>query len=46
MAADDRTEPPTHKRRRKARQEGQVARSSELVGAAMLFGLQIGRAHV
>ena len=39
MAADDRTEPPTQKRRRKARQEGQVARSSELVGAAMLFGL-------
>lgn len=39
MASDDRTEAPTHKRRQKAREEGQVARSAELVGAVMLFGL-------
>jgi flagellar biosynthesis protein FlhB len=39
MASDDRTEAPTSKRRKKAREEGQVARSTELVGAVMLFGL-------
>jgi flagellar biosynthetic protein FlhB len=37
--SQDRTEPPTHKRRRKAREEGQIARSSELVGAGILLGL-------
>jgi flagellar biosynthetic protein FlhB len=37
--ADDRTEPPTYKRRTKAREEGQVARSAELVGSTMLFAL-------
>ncbi len=35
---DDRTEPPTYKRRMKARQNGQVARSNELVSSAVLFG--------
>lgn len=35
----DRTEPPTAKRRRKAREKGQVARSAELVGSGVLLGL-------
>jgi flagellar biosynthetic protein FlhB len=39
VASDDRTEAPTYKRRKKAREEGQVARSAELVGTVMLFGL-------
>jgi flagellar biosynthetic protein FlhB len=34
----DRTEAPTARRRKKAREEGRVARSAELVGAAVLFG--------
>lgn len=37
--AEDRTEPATVKRRKKAREEGQVARSSELVGSVVLFVL-------
>jgi flagellar biosynthetic protein FlhB len=37
--SQDRTEAPTAKRRRKARDEGQIARSSELVGAGILLGL-------
>jgi flagellar biosynthetic protein FlhB len=37
--SQDRTEPPTAKRRRKARDEGQIARSSELIGAGILLGL-------
>jgi flagellar biosynthetic protein FlhB len=37
--AQDRTEAPTAKRRRKARDEGQIARSSELVGTGILLCL-------
>jgi flagellar biosynthetic protein FlhB len=37
--SQDRTEAPTARRRRKARDEGQIARSSELVGAGILLGL-------
>lgn len=35
---EERTEPATAKRRRKAREEGQVARSTELVGSGVLLG--------
>jgi flagellar biosynthetic protein FlhB len=37
--AQEKTEAPTAKRRRKARDDGQIARSSELVGAGILLGL-------
>jgi flagellar biosynthetic protein FlhB len=37
--AEDRTEAPTAKRRQKAREQGQVARSQELVGSALLLAL-------
>ena len=37
--SQDRTEAPTAKRRRKAREKGQVARSAELVGSGILLGL-------
>jgi flagellar biosynthetic protein FlhB len=37
--SEDRTEAPTPKRRRKAREKGQVARSAELVGSGILLGL-------
>ncbi len=37
----DKTEEPTAKRLKDARDEGQVARSQELINAAMLFGLFI-----
>jgi flagellar biosynthetic protein FlhB len=36
---EERTEPATPKRRKKAREEGQVARSSELVGSVILLGV-------
>lgn len=36
---DDKTEPATYKKRKKARDEGQVARSQELVGALILLGI-------
>lgn len=36
--AEERNEPATQRRRRKAREEGQVARSTELVGAVVLLG--------
>lgn len=35
--SDDRTEPASPKRRKKAREDGQVARSAELVGSAALL---------
>lgn len=41
---DDRTEPATKKRRKKARDEGQIARSGELAGSAVLLGA-IGAMH-
>jgi flagellar biosynthesis protein FlhB len=37
--SQDRTEPPTFKRRRQAREKGEVARSTELVGSGILLGL-------
>lgn len=37
--ADDKTEPATPKRRKKAREDGQVARSTELVGCAVLLAM-------
>jgi flagellar biosynthesis protein FlhB len=42
MAGTDRTEKPTAKRRREARDSGQVARSVELSGGATLVGGLIG----
>ena len=36
MADDDRTEPATSKRRQEAREEGQVARSPEVITAFVL----------
>src|SRR5262245_34768395 len=37
--SDDRTEPASPRRRRKAREEGQVARSSELVSCVILLAV-------
>jgi flagellar biosynthetic protein FlhB len=37
MSAEDRTEKPTPKKRKKAREEGQVARSPDLSGAVLLL---------
>jgi flagellar biosynthesis protein FlhB len=37
--SQDKTEAPTPKRRRQAREKGQVARSAELVGSGILLGL-------
>ncbi|HLI58319.1 MAG TPA: flagellar biosynthesis protein FlhB [Solirubrobacteraceae bacterium] len=42
MAGTDRTEKPTPKRRREAREKGQVARSMEISSAAVLVGGLIG----
>jgi flagellar biosynthetic protein FlhB len=40
--SEERTEPATPKKRKKAREDGQVARSTELVGCAVLLGLMGG----
>lgn len=37
--SEEKTEAPTPRRRRKAREEGQIARSPELAGAAILLGM-------
>src|SRR2546426_1009048 len=42
MAASDRTEKPTPKRRREARRKGQVARSNDLNGAFVLVAALLG----
>lgn len=43
---EERTEPATPRRRRKAREEGQVARSAELAGAAVLLGVLWGAPYL
>ena len=40
--SDEKTEPATPKKRKKAREEGQVARSSDLVSSIVLLGLMMG----
>lgn len=40
--SDDKTEPATPKKRKKAREEGQVARSSELISSLILLGMLMG----
>lgn len=40
--SEERTEPATPKRRKKAREDGQVARSTELVSAVVLIGMLAG----
>jgi flagellar biosynthesis protein FlhB len=42
MAADDRTEKPTAKRRREARKRGQVAKSADFNGALVLVAGMVG----
>lgn len=42
MAADDRTEKPTAKRRGEARHRGQVAKSTDLTNAVVLVGGLVG----
>jgi flagellar biosynthetic protein FlhB len=42
MANDDKTEAPTPKRRKEAREKGQIARSTELNGAAVLGAGLVG----
>jgi flagellar biosynthesis protein FlhB len=42
MAAEDRTEKPTAKRRREARRKGQVAKSADLNGALVLIAGLVG----
>lgn len=40
--SDEKTEPATPKKRKKAREEGQVARSSELISSFILLGMLMG----